>query len=165
MSTGFVVSFAIGVTPGKWACTWNERMPQHPLELHQASTPLADVLTDSADVALARLEVEPLDESLSVIPLYREAPFVVAPKGHVFEALDSVTLAELSDENPIEVDPLDPNAAVELVAANVGVAVMPQSVARALSRRDVIARPVTDAAETTIALAWLTANTLSLIHI
>jgi DNA-binding transcriptional LysR family regulator len=42
----------------------------------------------------------------------------------------------------------------ELVAANVGLALMPMSVARAHSRRDVIARPVTDAADTGIALVW-----------
>ena len=31
---------------------------------------------------------------------------------------------------------------------------MPQSVARALSRKDVVARPVSDAADTGIGLAW-----------
>ena len=50
-------------------------------------------------------------------------------------------------------------AAVELVAANVGVAVMPQSVARALSRRDVVARPIDDGEETRVALAWATDRT------
>jgi hypothetical protein len=34
------------------------------------------------------------------------------------------------------------------------VAIMPQSVARALSRRDVVARPVTDAPDWGIGLAW-----------
>ncbi len=46
--------------------------------------------------------------------------------------------------------------AVELVAANVGVAIMPQSVARALSRKDVVARPLRDAPDTAISLVWPT---------
>ena len=44
--------------------------------------------------------------------------------------------------------------AVELVAANVGVAIMPQSVARALSRKDVVARPLRDAPDTGVSLVW-----------
>ena len=38
--------------------------------------------------------------------------------------------------------------------ANVGLALMPMSVARAHSRRDVVARPLTDAADSGIALVW-----------
>jgi DNA-binding transcriptional LysR family regulator len=49
-------------------------------------------------------------------------------------------------------------AAIELVAANVGVAVMPQSVARAHSRKDVVARPLVDGVETRISLVWPTAG-------
>ncbi|MEQ1737736.1 MAG: LysR family transcriptional regulator, partial [Rhodoglobus sp.] len=29
----FVVAYVVGVTPGKWARVWGERMPRHPLEL------------------------------------------------------------------------------------------------------------------------------------
>ena len=76
---------------------------------------------------------------------------VVAPKDHVIEALDAVTLADLTAETVLDGAWEE---AVALVAANVGVAVMPQSVARALSRRDVVARPVTDAPSTQIALVW-----------
>jgi DNA-binding transcriptional LysR family regulator len=43
---------------------------------------------------------------------------------------------------------------VELAAANVGVAIMPQSLARLYARRDVVARPVTDHATTRIGLVW-----------
>ena len=46
--------------------------------------------------------------------------------------------------------------AIELVAANVGVAVLPQSVARAHSRKDVVARPLSGAPDTGIALVWPT---------
>lgn len=157
----FVVAFVVGVTPGKWARVWGERLPRHPLELRplpQADA-VAALIAGEVDVALVRLPVAPsqdIDEQLSVIPLYAEQAVVVAPKGHPVEALDSLTLADLDGETMLETDWA---AAVELVAANVGVAVMPQSVARALSRRDVVARPVMDAAERHIALAWVTART------
>jgi DNA-binding transcriptional LysR family regulator len=148
----FTVAYVLGVTPGKWAGIWNERMPRHPLTLSQVSPDeaLAALASGAADVALLRLPVA--DESLSAIPLYVEKAVVVVPKDHVIEALDSVTLADLDDV-------LDGEwvANVELVAANAGVAVMPQSVARALSRKDVVARPVSDGPETRVALVW--ANT------
>lgn len=145
----FTVVYVLGVTPGKWAGIWNDRMPRHPLTLTQVSPAeaVAALASGAADVALLRLPIE--DESLSTIPLYVEKPVVVVPKDHVIEALDSVRMAELDDA--LEGDWV---ANVDLVAANVGVAVMPQSVARALSRKDVVARPVTDGPETQIALAW-----------
>lgn len=145
----FTVAYVLGVTPGKWARIWNERMPRHPLELLQVSPAeaVAALLSGAADVALLRLPVA--DDSLSAIPLYAESPVVVVPKGHEIEALDSVTVAEI--EGALQGDWV---ANVDLVAANAGVAVMPQSVARALSRKDVVARPVTDAPETSVALVW-----------
>ncbi|MDP3208933.1 MAG: LysR family transcriptional regulator substrate-binding protein [Rhodoglobus sp.] len=167
--TAFVVAYVVGVTPGKWARVWGERMPRHPLELRALDAAEAVEALDNgtAHVALVRLPIDA--DQLSAIPLYIEQPFVVAPKGHALEALDSATLADLSAETVLdgragaganggasrEADAWAAN--VELVAANVGVAIMPQSVARALSRKDVIARPVTDAATTQIALAWRTA--------
>lgn len=155
----FVVAYVLGVTPGKWAGIWNDRMPRHPLELRSASPAeaVAALVAGEADVALLRL---PLDHpDLSTIPLYVEKAVVVVPKDHVVAALDSVTLEEL--EGVLEGGLLEGDWAsnVELVAANAGVAVMPQSVARALSRRDVVARPLVDGPETQIALAWSTART------
>lgn len=151
MPEPFVVAFVVGVTPGKWAGIWNERMPRHPLSLHPLEQPaaLAALADGSADVALLRLPVE--DDALSVIPLYVELPVVVAPKDHAVTAFDSLTLADLAGEVLLE-DAWP--AAIELVAANAGLAIMPQSVARALSRRDVAARPLTDGMETRIALVW-----------
>jgi DNA-binding transcriptional LysR family regulator len=153
----FVVAFVVGVTPGKWARAWEARMPAVPLTLLPLSqqAALAALADGTADAALLRLPVG--DESLSSIPLYAEQPVVVATKGHALEAADTVTFAELAEFGIL--DDSDWVAAVELAAANVGVAVMPQSVARAHSRRDVTARPVTDAPETRVALAWPTART------
>ncbi|MCU1578897.1 MAG: LysR family transcriptional regulator [Rhodoglobus sp.] len=132
-------------------------MPASPLTLRALSqgAALAALADGTVDAALLRLPIE--DESISTIALYAEQPVVVAAKGHALEAVDNVTLAELAGFGILEDS--DWEAAVELAAANVGVAVMPQSVARAHSRRDVTARPVTDAPETRIALAWPTART------
>lgn len=160
MPERFVVAFVVGVTPGKWARVWGERLPQHPLDLRpmSASEALASLDSGASDAALLRLPVS--NERLSVIPLYEEQPVVVVPKGHVIESVDSVVLGDLAAENLLDAEWA---AAVELIAANVGVAVMPQSVARAYSRRDVLARPVTDAPTSRIALAWLTDNQTPLV--
>lgn len=149
MSEPFVVAFVVGVTPAKWARVWGERMPRHPLTLLPTSDALAALDDGTAQVALTRLPVD--TERFSVIPLYTEQAVVVAPKDHAIEALDALTLADLADETVL-VGEWAPT--IELVAANVGVTVLPQSVARALSRRDVIARPVTDAPTTQVALVW-----------
>lgn len=156
MAEPLVVAFVVGVTPGKWARVWAERMPGSPLTLlplgqHDA---LAALAAGTADAALLRLPIE--DEALSRIALYVEQSVVVAAKGHALEAVDSVTVAELGEFGIL--DDSDWAGAVELAAANVGVAIMPQSVARAFSRRDVTARPVTDAPTTTVALAWQAAR-------
>lgn len=155
MPDPFVLAFVLGVTPGKWVGVWKERMPATPIEVTPASIDeaLAAVRDGSADVALLRLPVD--DSDLSVIPLYWEKAVVVAPKDHVLEAFDTVTLADLVDENRLDGQDV---GTVELVAANLGIAIMPQSVARALSRRDVVARIITDAPETRVALAWLDGN-------
>lgn len=161
MPEPFVVSFVVGVTPGKWARVWAERLPGHPLELRPLSPAdsLAGLSDGSVQAAFLRMPAE--SHHLSAIPLYVEQPVVVVPKDHAIEALDSLAFADLSDENLIDGEWPD---AVELVAANVGVAVMPQSVARALSRKDVVARPVTDAPTTQIALVWPTDTTTALVE-
>ncbi|GAA4159176.1 LysR substrate-binding domain-containing protein [Gryllotalpicola daejeonensis] len=154
------IAYARGVTPGKWARIWGERFPRHPLELIQltavtdASAELASVRDGAADAAFIRLapgETQPDDFHL--IALYDERPFVVAPKGHVIEAAEEVVLADLEGEvrHPFD-DTID--TSIEVVAANVGVAVVPQSIARLYARKDVVARPVVDADGWRVGLAW-----------
>ncbi|MEO5921359.1 MAG: LysR family transcriptional regulator substrate-binding protein [Pseudolysinimonas sp.] len=148
----FVVTFVPGVTPGKWARVWNERLRREPLTLVPASSAdaLRAIMDGSAHMALLR-DVE-ATETLHVIPLYREQPVVVTARDSVVAAFDTVTLAELAGENVVEGQDA---AAVELIATGTAVAVMPASVARAHSRRDVVARPVSDAPDSGIGLAWL----------
>jgi DNA-binding transcriptional LysR family regulator len=155
----FVVMFVPGVTPGKWERIWRDRMPRQPLELRPASEAEAlAALRGPAHMAFVR-DVAASDE-LHVIPLYREQPVVVAERDTAVAALPSLTVRDLEGLTVIEGQDA---AAIELVATGSGVAVMPQSVARALSRRDVVARPLTDAPDSAIGLAWLASGSHPLI--
>jgi DNA-binding transcriptional LysR family regulator len=150
-----LVAFVTGVTPGKWERVWRERrvgrLDLAPMGQDAALAALAD---GTVHMVLARDTRR--DDDRHAIELYRENPVVVAPKGSLVAAFDALDLADLADENVLPVDLAAGRAeeAVELVAANVGVAVMPQSVARALSRKDVVARPLRDAPDTAISLVW-----------
>lgn len=157
------VAFVPGVTPTKWERIWRERRPRGRIELTPMNqdAALASLADGTSHMALVR-DVR-ADDTWHAIELYREQPVVVAPKGSLVAALDGVSLAELGALDDVVVLPVDLQGgsgsdAVELVAANVGVAVMPQSVARAHSRKDVVARPLTDGVETSISLVWPTAG-------
>ena len=106
---------------------------------------------DEVDVCFVRLPL-PTDD-LHLIVLYTEEPVVVVPRDHPASLFDSVSLADLADEtllDPAEV-PADP---FDLVAGGAGLLLVPQSVARSRSRRDLVYRPVRDAEPTEVGLAW-----------
>jgi DNA-binding transcriptional LysR family regulator len=152
----FRLAYVRGVTPAKWARIWQERMSRVPLELIRTDEPdQVGVLHDGrADMAFVRLPID--RDGLHAIPLYEERPVVVVPKDHAIAAADTVTLAEVT-ELAAPRHPFDPSIedTLALVAAGVGSVVLPQSVARLHARRDLVAREVTDAHPTRIALAWL----------
>ncbi len=148
------VLFVPGVTPTKWARIWNDRMRNQRLDLRPAPTDevLAALRDRTADAAFLRDVAA--DEEFSAIRLYDEQQVVVTSRDHLFSALGSnetIGFDELAPETMLDGQDA---ATVELVAAGVGIATMPQSVARMLSRRDVIARGLRDAAPTTISLVW-----------
>jgi len=155
----FTVLFVTGVTPTKWARVWNERMRRQRLELRPAtSTEAIAALRDGrADAAFLRDVAA--DDEFSAIRLYEEQPVVVASRDHLFAAAaahETIRADELANENVLGGQDAD---TIELVAAGVGVATMPQSVARVLSRRDVVARGLRDAPTTAISLVWPTVRT------
>ncbi|WP_327312918.1 LysR family substrate-binding domain-containing protein [Streptomyces sp. NBC_01235] len=170
-SPSFRLAYVPGVTPAKWARIWQERLPDTPLTLLQVTPAEAsDVLRDgSADAAFVRL---PVDRTVfSAIPLYTETTVVVVPKDHLITAAEEITLDDLADEvvlhplddvlgweqlpgEPAFERPVTTEDAIELVAANIGVLVVPQSLARLHHRRDLTYRTVVDAPQSDVALSW-----------
>ncbi len=156
MADPLVVAFVPGVTPGKWERVWRDRRPPGHLELRAMTQDAALAALDDGSVHMALLRDRSADDDHHAIELYRELPVVVAPRGSPVAGLDAVDLRDLDGERmqPVDLESGTGEDAVALVAANVGVAIMPQSVARALSRKDVVARPLRDGTDTAISLVW-----------
>jgi DNA-binding transcriptional LysR family regulator len=160
---------------------WNERLPEVPLTLVQvpAAGAADTVRARDADAVLLRL---PTDRTgLHAIPLYTETTVVVIPKDHLASAAEEVSTDDLADD--VVLHPLDDTldwdrppgrlaverpattaAAIELVAAGVGLLVVPQSLARLHHRRDLTYRPVTDTPQSRVALSWLEDETTDLME-
>lgn len=154
----FTIAFAAGVTLGRWTGAWEQRQPGIPLAFIPTSElTQTDVLHDeSADISFVRFPID--GAGLSAIPLYEEAAVVVLPKKHALAEAESLTLADLLGEDRVN-GKLSAEDAVELVAAGGGIVILPQSIARLFARKDVVARLVTDAEPTRIAIAWLEEQT------
>jgi DNA-binding transcriptional LysR family regulator len=147
------VTFVPGVTLTKWTRVWAERRPDVRLTVTEVPESEQSVaLRDgSAHVGFVRLPVDA--DGLNVIPLYREVAVAMAAKDHVIAAANSLVLADLAGESVKNGSSFD-RADFDLVAAGVGILIVPHAIARQQSRRDLVSRPVTDAAETQIAVAW-----------
>jgi len=186
-TTSFRIAYVPGVTPGKWARTWHERLPDVPLDLiTMTAVEAAEALrkdgvdrVGGVDAALVRL---PIDRTgLSAIPLYTETTVVVVPKDHEVTAVDEVSLADLADY--IVLHPLDDSLdwpsppglpamerpattsdAIELVAAGLGLLIVPQSLARLHHRKDLTYRPMPEAPQSQVALSWPEARTTELME-
>jgi len=181
VSPEFRLAYVPGVTPAKWARTWQERLPEVPLvlDLVPAADAVEAVRDARADAALVRLPIDRTD--LHAIPLYTETTVVVVPKDHLLAAADEVTAEDVADAlmlHPHD-DTLDwphppgrladhrpatTRDAVELVAAGVGLLAVPQSLARLYHRRDLTYRPVTFGPQSSVALTWLAAETSDLME-
>ena len=138
------------MTLTKWRRVWSERFPRIRLEVVEVTeAEQRAAAVDELDLCFVRL---PIDRAqLHLIPLYEEVAVVVARRDHPLAVFEGVTRAELGDE--MIIDSASPDA-VDLVAGGAGVMIVPQSIARAESRRDLIYRPLTDADPTQIGLAW-----------
>ena len=147
------IAFVPGVTLTKWTRAWAERRPDVPLTVTETSeTEQVAVLHDgSAELSFVRLPID--TDGLHVIPLYREVAVAVVSKDHAIAAADFLTLEDLAGETVRTGSGFGPDD-FDLVAAGVGILVVPHSIARLQSRKDLVSRPVTDAAETQVALAW-----------
>jgi DNA-binding transcriptional LysR family regulator len=175
---GFRVGFVPGVTPDKWARAWAERMPRRPLvlvPLDETADGVALLRSGELAMCLVRLPVD--TEGLHLIPLYDEQPVVVASRDNPVAAYDEIDVADLADEHLLQdpddvpawrevatevadgsrhpVPPMTTRQAVESVAADAGIVVVPMSVGRLHHRKDVVAVPVSGVATTKVGLAWL----------
>lgn len=143
-----------GVTLTKWRRIWEERFPRVTLDVLEVDE--ADqrrvLAEDAVDMCFVRLPVD--QEGLHAIPLYDEVMVAWASKEHPVSVLDEVTLADLAGETVVDAVTAE---SVD-VAAHSGATVLlvPMSIARSHSRRDMAYRPVTDAPPSTVALAWRT---------
>ncbi|WP_459650387.1 LysR family substrate-binding domain-containing protein [Kitasatospora sp. Ki12] len=183
VNPSFRLVYVPGVTPGKWVRVWGERLPDVPLDL--LAVPVGDgertLREGGADAGLVRLPVD--KDALNAIPLYAETTVVVFPKDHWLAAAEEVTPDDLAEE--VVFHPLDDTLgftadtlpgrpaiarpdttadAIELVAANVGVLLVPQSLARLHHRKDLTYRPVPDAPQSQVALSWPQEGTTDLVE-
>ncbi len=169
--SSLILGYVPGATPAKWARIWAQRHPDVPLTLTlvPASDAAAAIRTGTVDLALLRL---PTDTSaLAVIPLYDETTVAVVPTDHLLSAADEITASDLDGEPrllPLDdvvawadapgaiVDhrPETTESAIELVAAGLGVLIVPQSLARLYHRKDLTYRPIVDAPICAVALAF-----------
>lgn len=179
---GLCVGFVPGVMPGKWFNRWRERYsalaPLTDVALGEGRG--LQALEAFADMVLVRAEDEPAardKKRYHAIELYRETPVVVLPKDHVLTVLETVPLAELAEEfllqnpdgvpewrdlsadyraeNPRPLPQMRHRAdAVELVAAGLGLLIVPMSVARFYHRKDLTYRPVEGVEDYPVLLAW-----------
>lgn len=177
MVARFRVGFVPGVTPDKWSRAWDQRMPRRPLDL----VPLGDrdgvalLHSGELDMCLVRLPVD--RDGLHLIPLYDEQPVVVVSTEHPVAAYDEVAVADLADEHLLQepddvpewrdlatevaegtrhpVPAMTLREAVESVAADAGIVVVPMSLARLHHRKDVRAVRVKGVPTTRVGLAWL----------
>ncbi len=157
------VGFVPGVMPGKWEKAWIEwhrttRTRRLELQMVEVVDQERLIREGQLDMCLVRGEID--RAGLHVIPLYREVPVAVVAHDHPATAYDELTRGDLADELDVlaEFPDLDLPMAIETVAAGSGYAIMPMSLARLHSRKDVAFRPVTDAEDSPVGLAWLTSN-------
>lgn len=153
MTAALTIAFVPGVSPAKWARVWRERFPSVELRLRPiGADDVDDTLAGEADMVFARM---PVSEQHNAIPLWTETAVVAMPKDSPLAELAEVDLGDAEvhviDAGPV---PADIDGSLDLVEANVGVVVLPQSLFRAASRKDLVGRPLMNAEGTRIALVW-----------
>lgn len=152
--TALTIAFVPGVSPAKWVRVWRERRADVDLVLMPVDADgVTAAIEGDADMVFARM---PVPEQHHAIPLWTETAVVAAPKDSPLADLDEVTEADLAGVTVLDAGPVpaDVAAALDLVEANVGVVVLPQSLFRAASRKDLVSRPLAGSPGTRVALVW-----------
>jgi len=151
-----VVGFGSSLPVSPAVRAYSERHPDVEVSLlHLKWYEQAEAVRDGrADVGLLRL---PFDtDGLRCWPIGSEPKVVCLPTDHPLAAHDEVTAAQLADEEVLDARARRTGTVeekLELVSAGVGVAVLPESVARYYSRADLVHRPLPDTEPAQICLA------------
>jgi len=154
------IAFATGTEPGKWFRRFEELTGSR-LETVPADDPFV-LVGKQATAALVRLPDERVTDEYHVVRLYEEAAGVAVPKDSVYAEVGEVSRADLADEivnfdgqSPID----DLRSALQVVAANVGVAYGPLPLLKNLARKQIKALPLLgEEPATQIALVWRRAD-------
>ena len=154
------IAFATGTEPGKWFRRFEELTGSR-LETMPADDPFV-LVGKQATAALVRLPDERVTDEHHVVRLYEEAAGVAVPKDSVYAEVGEVTREDLADEivnfdgqSPID----DLRSALQVVAANVGVAFAPLPLLKNLARKQIKALQLAgEEPATQIALVWRRAD-------
>lgn len=148
------IAFATGTAPSKWFRRYQELSGTRLTTL-----PSDDPFSEPCDLALIRLPDPRVGESHHVVRLYEEARGVALPKDSEIDparAADEIVNYTFDPaENPgVATEAL--RSALQVVAANVGVAFAPLPLLKALSKKQInaVAYPV-DGPVTEVGLVWL----------
>lgn len=160
--------FSTGTEPGKWFRRYRDSHPPESLVTVDADDAMDVLLAHEADLALTRLPDSRVDDSFHVVQLYEEAPGIAVPKDSVYaEVGEDVTPEDVAEEivnyriaqdGSVDVPAL--RTALQVVAANVGVAIAPRPLLKVLSKKQVVALGLEDptVARTVIAMVWRRAD-------
>ena len=172
----FRVGFVPGVTPDKWARAWAQQMPRRPLDLVPVQDDDGVDRLRSGDLRMCFVRLPVDRDGLHLIPLYDEQPVVMVSREHPVAAYDQIDVEELADEHLLQdpdevpawrdvatevaegsrypVPPMTLREAVESVAADAGILIVPMSLARLHHRKDVTHVPVVGVPTTQVGLVW-----------
>lgn len=155
------LAFVTGTEPGKWFARYRDTT-DHGLEEIPSDDPFASLIDDTAHLALLRLpdpRVGEPGEQFHQVSLYAEKPGVAVPKDSVYaEVGEAVRPDDLADEHvnyrfiPGAGDSSDLESggvpagssidelrtALQVVAANVGIAYAPAPLLKVLSKKQVV---------------------------
>ncbi|WP_342319432.1 LysR substrate-binding domain-containing protein [Corynebacterium mayonis] len=155
------LSFVTGTEPGKWLRRFSQATT-HGLDAAADDDPLAVLAAGKCDLTLVRLADERVTGEHHVVRLYDETPGVAVSKDSVFaEVGEPVLFSDLAGEIvnftfEVGADYNDLRAALQVVAANVGVAYAPLPLLQALSKKQVVPLALRggEPVPTEIALVW-----------
>ncbi|KQB83665.1 LysR family transcriptional regulator substrate-binding protein [Corynebacterium oculi] len=159
------LAFVTGTEPGKWFDRFAQRTRHGGIEPRDSDDPMVLLESGAVDLALVRLPDARMTERYHRVVLYSEARGVAVPKESVFaEVGQPVPAVELDGEmvqyrlpESGEADVAAVRAALQVVAANVGVVIAPRPLLKILSRKQVVPLELLDESvpQTSIALVWL----------